>query len=379
MPPKAPSKPGGGAGAPKPAAAKPQPAGKPAASITGLVVRLTTLNKARAAGDLNDNEFQTQRKDAVIAFITATKAAGGAVQGKRPPSALLGQASAALAAKPLDEAVRLFTEAVEAAPWSADAWLGRGSALAKHHAPLDEANVAAECEACLKRAIELDAGSADAHAALGLVLAAQGFCDEAEVSIGEALRISPDHAVALLNLASVQYSRGDEAGALRSLRRSVEMDDRNGDAHYSLGNLLAAGLGTNEDAEAEYVKAIAASPTDASPHLELGGLLEQRGDVAGAEAEYRTAAELSPGDADAMVALGNLLRHAKDDSAGAEDCYRRALDLDPRHADARYNLGSLLRANGDDEGAEEFLRSRLESIMDDDGSEYSLCIEDLAN
>jgi peptidoglycan hydrolase-like protein with peptidoglycan-binding domain/tetratricopeptide (TPR) repeat protein len=90
---------------------------------------------------------------------------------------------------------------------------------------------------------------------------------------------------------------------------------------------------------------------DAAAAWELGGLLEQRGDLAGAEAAYRRAD--GRGDVNAAFNLGGLLAE-RGDLPGAEAAYRRA---DERgDAGAASNLGVLLERRGELAGAERAYR-----------------------
>ena len=118
---------------------------------------------------------------------------------------------------------------------------------------------------------------------------------------------------------------------------------------FIYGNALLF-LGKNDEAVAQFKKAIALRPNFAEAHFNLGVALREKHDLVGAIAEYREALRLNPNDAEAHSNLGNALREEHDlDGAVAE--YREALRLRPRFAEAHSNLGVALREKHDLDGA----------------------------
>ena len=62
--------------------------------------------------------------------------------------------------------------------------------------------------------------------------------DEARSSIGRAIELDPQLAIAYTNLGNIRFRRGDEKGAEELYRRALEIDDRQPEAHYNLGYVL---------------------------------------------------------------------------------------------------------------------------------------------
>ena len=122
-------------------------------------------------------------------------------------------------------------------------------------------------------------------------------------------------------------------------------------------------------------KAVAVGPRNERAHLQLAGLLKERGDLDGAIAHYRQALEIQPDTPDTRMSLGHALAEkgrleeaasllgtaatAQPESAAAATqlgfvlakqgklkeavlSYRRALALDPGSAEAHAYLGSAL-------------------------------------
>lgn len=87
------------------------------------------------------------------------------------------------------------------------------------------------------------------------------------------------------------------------------------------------------------------APDHADAHVNLGRLLQVRGQSKEAEGHYRTALALSPKDATAAFNLGTAL----EDQARWEDAihaYAQAVAIDPHCADAHYNLACLYEKTG---------------------------------
>jgi tetratricopeptide (TPR) repeat protein len=103
--------------------------------------------------------------------------------------------------------------------------------------------------------------------------------------------------------------------------------------------------GAPEEAAMAYRRALELDPSHAGAHLNLGRLLQERGDLAAAEEHYRRALS-SPGEA-ALAAfnLGTVLedRGLRD---GALQAYQEALAREPSLAAAHFNAARLLEARG---------------------------------
>jgi tetratricopeptide (TPR) repeat protein len=99
------------------------------------------------------------------------------------------------------------------------------------------------------------------------------------------------------------------------------------------------------EARQGYLQALAADPTHADAHVNLGRLSHAAGELSHAEVHYRKALEVAPEDATAQFNLAVLLEdRGRPDEA--IEAYRQAIALDPDSADAHYNLGLLLEERG---------------------------------
>jgi len=193
----------------------------------------------------------------------------------------------------------------------------------------------------LERAVELRPGDPEAHLARGIVL----FKDRKVRRAREAFRrvraslpegISPPslfYAFAILAAAA----DGDWEEALRLGREGLTQYPEDGAVLVNLGALLEH-RGENGAAEALYLRAVSQSPTPAQAHKNLGDLAYRRGDQAGARAHFERAVRIDArlGD-DVYLKLGNLA-YKDGDRDNATHFWRKALELNPQNEVVRTNL-----------------------------------------
>jgi tetratricopeptide (TPR) repeat protein/serine/threonine protein kinase len=157
----------------------------------------------------------------------------------------------------------------------------------------------------LRKAIELDPKSADAHNRLGQALRTQGKLDE----------------------------------TIACHRKAIELDPKLAQAHKDLGHALFDQQKLAE-AVAEYRRAVVLAPKDAGAHSDLGNALFVQKKLDDAIAAYRTAVELAPKNVIAHAWLGYALE-VQGKLHEAIACYRRALEVNPKYAWAHNALGRM--------------------------------------
>ncbi len=265
-----------------------------------------------------------------------------------------------------DEAERVLAEIVEEEP-SAEAeerlaaiHLRRGEA-AEALVHLDRADALAPARAGRLRnralALELEGRPGEALAVLDAVegeraaerghLIARGALllqlERAEDALA-AFRQAEEHfeepppvVHALGMLAALMAGEGDEA--VRLGRRGIELHPGSGPVLVNLGAVLEA-RGEHAAAEALYLRATGEDATPAQAHRCLGDLALRRGDRAGARAHYERAVRLDPDIGDrTFEELGTLL-HAEGERDLARRLWKRALELNPGNASVRDRLGA---------------------------------------
>lgn len=173
----------------------------------------------------------------------------------------------------LSRAYEYFQQAVKLDPsyargWSALAWVlvtrGEGGEGSTFEQGYRDGRAAAE------RALQLDPGLAEAHAAIGRIK--RGYEWDwagADAAFQKALALEPQNSVVLLGASSLQASLGhfDEAVALN--RRAVEIDPLSVTAHVALG-MHAYYADQQELATDAFQKALAISPDGPEAHYLLG-------------------------------------------------------------------------------------------------------------
>lgn len=141
------------------------------------------------------------------------------------------------------------------------------------------------------------------------------------------------HAYAVLAAASC----GKEDEALAIGREGLTRHPGEGAILVNLGVVLER-RGESEAAEALYLRAVSEAPTPPQAHKNLGDLAYRRGDQAGARAHFERAVGLDAdlGD-DIYLKLGNIA-YKEGDRDWALKLWRRALELNPENEVVRTNL-----------------------------------------
>ena len=183
-----------------------------------------------------------------------------------------------------DGAIRCYRKAIALDANSAEARARLGSALLAKDLP-------AEAAPQLARAAALDANNAVVRLDLGRALVALKRPAEAAEQFRAALRAAPDFAQAHFQLSLLLAAGGDRTGALAHARRVVQVAPDFPEGLVHLGTLLLEAGRPAEAAEA-LRKAAAACPTNARVHASLGLALLGQGKPGEAAAAYRAAVRI---------------------------------------------------------------------------------------
>lgn len=125
-----------------------------------------------------------------------------------------------------------------------------------------------------------------------------------------------------LGYAYSELAKNDQAAA--EYRRAIALNDSLAPAHLNLGLVL---MPTDPaTAAAEFQRAAALTPTDGRPHMLAGKAFETGNKLPEAIAEYQAAAPLLHKDPSPRLALGTALLRA-DHAAESEAAFREALTL----------------------------------------------------
>lgn len=184
----------------------------------------------------------------------------------------------------LARAIELFEQAIAADPTSASAYAGLADAhmLSIGYANADRETALSRASSAAERALELDGGSSEAFASLGLIKRQLGQANGAESFLRQALRLDPANSNAQLWLAGLLGDRGRLIEKHELVTGALERDP--------LHPLLKVIKATNDYSRGEADLAFAALEAqlrltpDATPVLNaLIALLLDRGRFADAE------------------------------------------------------------------------------------------------
>lgn len=196
----------------------------------------------------------------------------------------------------LEAARDYFQQAIRRDPHYAAAYAGLADTYAQlaayELAPVDR--VAGDALAAARRAVELDANSAETQTSMGYALAAFTFDWEgAEASFRRAIRLNPGHADAhrwLGSLALAMTGRLDEA--IQEIRIAAQYDPVSVFVYHDLGKIHSL-RGEYDAAATEYEQALRIDPSHARTYAELAFCHEQLGDPHRALTEFEKAVEVS--------------------------------------------------------------------------------------
>jgi tetratricopeptide (TPR) repeat protein len=129
-----------------------------------------------------------------------------------------------------------------------------------------------------------------------------------------------------------------------------EVESLDSDEWYNLGlDLEDANSPRAADA---YTKSLELNPHNADAHVNLGRLLQLRGDLKRARHHYQRALDLSPTHELALYNLGTVFDEQNELDLAAE-YYRQA----PQVPDSHYNLSRICELRGDELSARRYMRS----------------------
>lgn len=230
-----------------------------------------------------------------------------------------------------------------------------------------------------KKAIELDADSAELHYSLGLAHLKLGDRTKATDAFNEAIRLKPGWAEAHYDLGRAHYELGEYETAATSFEEAVRLKPDYFDAFIALGNTYQHS-GRHDRSVEVLQKAVLLRPANVEAKIALGSALIFSGQPQEAVPVLREAVRLSPQSAlaystlgqayrllgkfqEALVALQEALRispkdpvtynylgmtlesyHRNQDALAA---YKQAIDFKADYAEAHYNLALLYFRLGD--------------------------------
>lgn len=134
--------------------------------------------------------------------------------------------------------------------------------------------------------------------------------------------------------------RGDAKTSRANFEEAIKLNPKNAVAYYGLGEILN-GLDKDDEAIANYEKALAYDKDLTEIYVPLGILYYQKGEVAKAD-EFLTKARTAAADSGETQYFTGLVRYSQNRNQEALTAFRQALKADPDYAEARYHTGETL-------------------------------------
>ena len=196
------------------------------------------------------------------------------------------------------------------------------------------------------------------HNDLGAVYWAKGDVKSAEREWTEALKLAPNNAPVLDNLALLNRTRRHYEEAVDYSLRALVLDPHDADAYANLGSAYVE-MGNIQDAEVYLRTAVALAPFMTKARVTLGDLYLNQGRLPEAEEQFRHSLEAEP-NLRGYVGLG-VARWRRGDRKEAERCFQQADSLAPSDPRPHYMLGLLYLSLGRNADGEGELRKAAES------------------
>lgn len=215
--------------------------------------------------------------------------------------------------------------------------------------------------------------NARAHNNLGAALFIDGCMEEGIVEVRRALELQPGSADALRNLAHVLLRQGREAEAWPCIEAAQRIDPSSATG-WNLAGLIARRTDRAVEAIAAFREALRRDPGVVGARENLADLLDEGREFAAALTEYDILWRQHPEAAEFAAARARLL-YQLDREEEAIDAFRTVLRLQPAFPGAHFGLGNALLQTG---RPAEALAELDESLRRDGASAPRLCAKAVA-
>jgi len=258
-----------------------------------------------------------------------------------------------------ETAIELFRKALDLDPDYALAWAGLADAHAqgfeRYGMPVSWSDSAVEAG---KKAVALDANSAEAYKALGIAYDVKGFCRRAFEAYLKAAELNPNHYPAVSNVGGAHMYFGELDKALQWLKKAVVIDPAAVFASFLIGDTYRQ-LGELAKAQEWLNKALELQPDLVAARYSRAELYLLQGREKEANEQMKEAVASNPDDPRALE-LAGLIADFTGNLAEAKEYYQRSIDMNPSFendwvAIGGIGLGHVLVKEGRPEEAETLL------------------------
>jgi TolB-like protein/DNA-binding SARP family transcriptional activator/Tfp pilus assembly protein PilF len=268
----------------------------------------------------------------------------------------------------LRNAAAYFQQALDRAPDYARAHAGLGDAFAVlgFYDYLPPAEAFPNAAAAARRALQLDASLAEAHATLGYVALYYDWdWERAETEFRLTIDLDPGYSTGRQWYANLLTAMGRFDEAVHEMRAAQELDPLSLIANAALGWVLYY-AGDHERAVDQLARTLELNPEFELAHLWRGQALEQMGRTAEGFAELERAVQLSGGSAISSATLARA-RAIAGDHQTARNLLRQLEDRSGAGYVPAYEIAKVYEALGEPETAiawlEQAYRQRSHSMV----------------
>lgn len=239
----------------------------------------------------------------------------------------------------IEEAIRLYEEAIEIDSTYALAYAGAGFAYARKYYFVKEVTLFDKANAYVDKALELNDSLVEVWVAAGRVRLDSGKQEEAVVALEKAVSIDSNSYEANRRLGFA-YSLGNDIQLAEEFyKKAISIQPNYWEGYNLLGLLYGYGfVGRHQESISLFNKAIELSPTNSIMYVNLATQYFHVGDTLKCIETLEHSIELNP-NALAFNNLGITLRIAHEYDRALE-AFRRAVVLSENSVDYNLNLGN---------------------------------------
>ena len=229
----------------------------------------------------------------------------------------------------LQEAIKLYSEAIQIKPDFAQSYSNRGFAYLRLG---NNQQAIADCT----KAIELDPTFVkNAYINRGRAYSALGKKQEAIADYNKAIELNPKSAYAYLNRGRVYSDLGNHRQAIADYSKAIELEPKYANAYGNRGFAYFC-LGNHQQAIADNTKAIELNPKEVYAYVNRGRAYFALGNKEQAIADYNKAIEIEPKFGYAYFHRGSAYSSLGNHQQVIADC-SKAIELNPKRVFA-YNI-----------------------------------------
>jgi len=270
------------------------------------------------------------------------------------------------------DAVKSFTNAIEADPDFTKAYIERAGAYEK----LDKYQQAYDD---YKRAIAFDLKDKTLCLKAGLSAFQLKNYQEAINMSSKAMELDKKYVEAYQLRARANIKIGKMDNALNDCNSAVDYGKKNGFSYYYRG-MIVENLGDNQRAKTNYVKAVEYNKEYEPFHVSLARVLKNLGELDDALRSCNKAISLNPDDAEAFHLRGTV-HVAKTNFQNAINDFSKAIFINSNHASAFYERGLVYKSLGQYQNAINDLTKSALINIEDINTYYNraICYQELGN